>query len=363
MSDAPGSYREMRDRLAALAVAERLPWLTGVLRAAATEPGPLPGAWRFAQSLIRSQPDLLAAACVALEAEEAARGPAIGMLARLLNRREDFPALRALLERWPGEPPAGGAARRAEWLRCACLAPGADGGVWDRFLAGLPPLARLSYDPQRRVAAGRDADAGALIAAMQKLVAPVLAAGLPGPLARLAGAGSVALVGNGSGLVDSGAAAAIEAHEVVLRLNFPVLSGHERDVGRRTDLMIFAEAKRWELAALRGREPDYADMPAFAARVAWPRQAVAAPDQVPRALAEAVVALGYGHPTTGFFALLLVALLLRRRVTLFGFDFFRPGRPGHYYGDTTAGAQHELAYERWMAERFLPLVCPGLTIT
>lgn len=358
MTEAPSSYRELRDRLAALPVAQRLPWLTEVLRAAAAGPGPLPGAWRFAQSLIRSQPELLGAACTALEAEEAARAPAIAMQARLLNRREDFAPLRALLARWPEEPPAGAAARRAEWLRCALVAPGADPATWDRFAAMLPPLARLSHDAQRQAAAGLPVDAGALLAALD----PMRGAELAPPLARLAAAESVAIIGNGSGLLGTGAAAAIEAHEVVLRLNFPVVTGHEADVGRRTDLIIFAEAKRWQLEELRAREASHAATPAFAARVAWPRNAVTAADQVPRALAEAVVALGYAHPTTGFFAMLLAALVLRRRVTLFGFDFFRPGRPGHYWGDTTAGAQHELAYERWMAERFLPLACPGFRV-
>lgn len=352
---APGSYRDLRDTIAIRPAPQRLPWLVATLRDAAAEPGALPGAWRFAQGLIRSHPDLLADACAALEAEEQARAPAIAMLARVLNRREDFSALRALLARWPDEPPAGAAARRAEWLRCALLAPGADPATWDRFAATLPPLARLAHDAQRQVAEGLAVDAAPLLAALPPVP-------LPEPLARLAAAESVALIGNGSGLSGSGAAAAIEAHEVVVRLNFPVITGHEADVGRRTDLVIFAEAKRWDLDALRAREAAYAATPAFAARVAWPGRAVAAADQVPRPLAEAVVALGYAHPTTGFFAALLLALVMRRRVTLFGFDFFRPGRPGHYWGATSAGAQHELAYERWMAERFLPLACPGFRI-
>ncbi len=261
----------------------------------------------------------------------------------------------ALLERWPDDPPAGAAARRAEWLRCALLAPGADPATWDRFAATLPPLARLAHDAQRHAAAGLPVDAAPLLAALP-------AGPLPGPLARLAAAESVAIIGNGAGLLGSGAAAAIEAHDLVLRLNFPVVTGHEADVGSRADLVIVAEAKRWQLDELRAREAAYATTPALAARVAWPRKAEATPDQVPRPLAEAVVALGYHQPTTGFFAVLLAALVLRRRVTLFGFDFFSPGRPGHYWGDTSAGAQHELAYERWMAERFLPLACPGFRI-
>ncbi len=91
----PASYRQLRDGIAARAEADRLPWLAATLRDAAREPGALPGAWRFAQGLIRSHPDLLARACTLLEAEEMARAPAIAMLARLLNRREDFGALRA----------------------------------------------------------------------------------------------------------------------------------------------------------------------------------------------------------------------------------------------------------------------------
>jgi hypothetical protein len=358
MKEDPGGYRALRQALKALPVPDRLPWLVATLRAASAERGALPGAWRYALGLVLTHPGLVDAACRVLEAEEPSRVHAVALRARLLNRREDWEGLRDLLARHAEEPPTGAAARRAEWLRCACLAPGADAATWARFAVALPPLARQAHDAQRHVAAGAAPDAAALRPALDAMRPP----DLPAPLARLAAASSVAIVGNGSGVAGSRAAAAIEAHDFVLRLNFPVLTGHEADVGRRTDLMIFSEAKRGTLPALLAREAGYAALPAFGARTTWPRLGTAAPDQVPRPLAEAVVAMGYERPTTGFFAAVLAALVLGRRVTLFGFDFFQPGRQGHYWGDTTAAPVHELAYERWMATSVLPALCPGFRI-
>ena len=53
----------------------------------------------------------------------------------------------------------------------------------------------------------------------------------------------VAIIRNGSGPLGDGAVAAIETHDVVIRLNSQVLSGFEADAGRRTDLVIFAKPK------------------------------------------------------------------------------------------------------------------------
>lgn len=153
------------------------------------------------------------------------------------------------------------------------------------------------------------------------------------------------MVGNGGSLAGSGAGAAIEAHARVVRMNYPVMSGFEADVGRRTDLVLFAEGNRGQLLKLLAREPEFLALPALAVRLEWETSAHSPPpDAVPRALAEAVVALAYDRPTTGFFAILLIAVLLRRNATLFGFDFFQPGKQGHYYDGASAALRHEIAY-------------------
>jgi hypothetical protein len=58
----------------------------------------------------------------------------------------------------------------------------------------------------------------------------------------------------------------------------------------------------------------------------------------------------------------MVALALRRPVTLYGFDFFPPGQDGHYFGAGTASIHHEVGYEAWFVRRFLPGILPDLRI-
>uniref|UniRef100_UPI0022EA7FB9 glycosyltransferase family 29 protein n=1 Tax=Falsiroseomonas oryzae TaxID=2766473 RepID=UPI0022EA7FB9 len=186
-------------------------------------------------------------------------------------------------------------------------------------------------------------------------------AALPPALARLATAREVALVGNGSGPLGRGQAAEIEAHDCVTRLNYPVLDGFAADVGRRTDVMLFNQAKRAELPQLVQREPGYAALPALSL-AAWAPKDQPDPPALPAPFAPLVGQVGYRRGTAGFQAILLIALLLHRPVTLYGFDFFRAGQPGHYYGPATAALGHELAYERWFCTTFLPLLHPALRI-
>ncbi len=368
----PATYQALRRALADLPDPGRLPWLVDFLAEAASAAAAagkrgVPNAWRLAQSLATSHPDLLRNACEALLTPGAgpARHFAIDTLARLHNRQEDFAALRALLERFAEAPPRQAkVARRKLLLRSLLLDQALDQAsrqaLWAQHAAVLSPLGRASGAVQLALADGIRPDPAALLAEVEAAIASGPA--LPAPLARLAAARDVALVGNGSGLARAGAAALIEAHDAVVRFNFPHLAGFEADVGRRTDLVLFAEAKRWNLEALRQRDKSYDGLPAFGTRITWPRDPAveAEADQVPRPLAEAVAALGDEHPTTGFFGILMVAVLLRRKVTLFGFDFFAPGLPGHYYGDATAAMTHELAYERWCVGHLLPLLAPEL---
>lgn len=60
----------------------------------------------------------------------------------------------------------------------------------------------------------------------------------------------VAIIRNGSGPLGDGAVATIEAHDMVFRLNSPVLSGFEADAGRGADLVIFPEPKLAQLPLL-----------------------------------------------------------------------------------------------------------------
>jgi hypothetical protein len=76
------------------------------------------------------------------------------------------------------------------------------------------------------------------------------------------------------------------------------------------------------------REPGHAAPPALGLRVTLrPPATPADPPRVPPGIAALVSDLAYERSSTGFFAILLIGLLLRRRLTLYGFDFFAPGRP------------------------------------
>jgi hypothetical protein len=168
------------------------------------------------------------------------------------------------------------------------------------------------------------------------------------------------VVGNGPSLSGKGHGAAIEAHDVVLRFNYPVLVGHGADVGRRTDAMMVAGAKRSILRELIAREPGYRRVPAMVTDRPPANGRRPHPPCIPPPVMRVIRQASYSGPTTGFSGIVLTALLLNRPVTLFGFDFFQPGQPGHYFGEAAAALQHEVGFERWFVTRFLPAVRPGV---
>lgn len=176
----------------------------------------------------------------------------------------------------------------------------------------------------------------------------------------------VALVGNAPTLVGSGAGAEIDRHDLVVRCNYPVLAGFAADVGTRADLVLLHGTKRRRLAQLLARDPRYPALPALSSGPAGAPPAVP-PDAEPRPAAPAplerlVDGLCYEMRTTGLFGAVLIALIFGKRLRLFGFDFFRPGMAGHYYGKAAAAPHHDLAYERWYLTRALPVLRPSLTL-
>lgn len=274
--------------------------------------------------------------------------------------------------------------RQGEWrleaLRLGIIAPGADPDALRRDLAtaapGMSALAAASLAFQIELAAGAAPDPGAVEAALAGPAAASRAIpaedelGLPGTLVqylevlrRLGRGGHVALVGNGPRMSGSGAGPLIDAAPCVVRVNYPPIRDHAADVGRRTDVMMFADGKRLDLVALIAREPGYALLPALGIRQGpnMPRREAPRPHRpsVPPAMIRAVLDLGYAQPTTGFFALLICALLLDLRVTLRGFDFFRPGAGGHYFGPTALAPMHVAPFEEWFVTRVLPALRPG----
>ena len=176
----------------------------------------------------------------------------------------------------------------------------------------------------------------------------------------------VALVGNAPTLAGSGAGAEIDRHDLVVRCNYPVLAGFAADVGTRADLMLFHGAKRRRLARLLAREPRYPALPGLSSGPAGAPPPVP-PDAEPRPAAPVplerlVDGLCYELRTTGLFGAVLIALVIGKPLRLYGFDFFRPGKAGHYYGKAAAAPHHDLAYERWYLTRALPVLRPSVTL-
>lgn len=320
-------------------------------------------AWHVAEALFETHPEPLRAAATALLAHAPSRPFAAMALARLHNRLGEFDALRALILSELPAPPV----PRPEWLRALLrtelLAPSAEAGRhWAMAMAELSPLTRRSLRLQHHCLQGRPADAGPVREVLAKRLPGIMAQGMPPALERLAMARDVAVVGNGSGLRGSGAGAAIEAHDMVIRMNYPLLTGHEADAGRRCDLMLFHETKRPILPSLVTREPGFDTLPALGIRgIAFEDPAPPGPPRLPNGLIDLVSGIAYPWPTTGLTAIILAAVVFARPVTLFGFDFFAPGRQGHYFGDVTAAVMHELAYERWFAAHALPVLGHAVT--
>lgn len=317
-----------------------------------------------ALDLARFDATPLAEACAAILAVQPVHRVALRALAWCRGRAGDADGARAalarLLEAWPDQ----GLDSRRELLRLHLLGthdvPSREGD-WQRHGRDRGEMSRIAYQVQRAVAEGRAPELAAFESTLAARLAEALAD--PGPAAawldRLRAARSVALVGNGPALAGSGAAAAIEAHDVVLRLNYPVILGHEADVGRRTDLMFLDASHRVRVAERMARHPGYPAVPALCTH-APPPGAPPGPPGVPLSVMRLVCDLTYTRPTSGFAALVLAGMLLGRPVTLFGFDFFRPGGRGHYYDAAAAPFTHETGYERWFVERVLPVLRPQM---
>ena len=186
----------------------------------------------------------------------------------------------------------------------------------------------------------------------------------------LLAADSIALVGNGSRLAGAGQGQAIDAHEVVIRCNLPEIVGYEADVGQKTDLLVFNESLRRSLPRLRQRAPSYAGTlslgmhPHTNFNLQAPRTTGQPDDSfvttMPPPARNLLSCVTYPAATTGLITIAFVALLLDRPVTLYGFDFFADLNKPHYFGQQSgAFLGHELAFERWYAQTFLPRILPG----
>lgn len=285
-----------------------------------------------------------------------------------------YAALRRFLELRPG---AGFDSRR-EMLRLEWLRPGSSAESRAETariaVAGTKPVTQESYRVQSLVAAGEQADLAGVDAlvledlrrcdaalAAKASGGDAAAAAVRAILARLRSADRIALVGNGPSVRGRGLGRDVEAHDCVVRFNFPKLAGFEVDVGRRTDLMFIDASHRLTMHSRIQWEPEYPIVPALATS-GGERPPEDPPPGLPQDFINLGDAISYDRGTTGFRAIVMAALIFRRPVTLYGFDFFPPGQVGHYFGGGAASVHHEVGYEAWFVRQFLADVLPDLRI-
>lgn len=280
-------------------------------------------------------------------------------------------ALRRFLQIDPG---AGYDSRREllrlEWLRGEGTAH-SRAEVARAALAGAGPVAQESYRAQSAFADGGQVELarldGLIAEALRHCDAAQVAKALAGDadakavnaiLARLRSARRIALVGNGPSVLGRKLGAEIEAHDYVVRFNYPRLSGFEADVGRRTDLMLLDNSHRSSVHTRILREQEYPALPALVTSGGERGPTDAPPPGLPQDYVDLGNAISYNRGTTGFRAIVMAVLMFNRQVSLYGFDFFPPGEAGHYYERGTASVHHEVGYEAWFVRRFLAGVLP-----
>ena len=186
-----------------------------------------------------------------------------------------------------------------------------------------------------------------------------------GILHRLTSARSVAIVGNGPSLLGSGYGARIDAQEVVVRINYPVIQGHAADVGSRTDFIFFSENLLDRLTFFIDRDPSYRGLPLLAVspapqnrgRFIDPKWNDLQLGSLPSAARSCLTRFCYDLATTGCLTMCLCVFLNVPNVERFGFDFYQDASNPHYFdGHDQPFLGHDASYERFLVESVLPRI-------
>jgi hypothetical protein len=294
----------------------------------------------------------------------------------------------------------------AQWAHSRSLAAAAESQFTiQTFLLTQRGLARLLATSSSNIDADGDADASDAVAmdtsqSRELSVPELLADSRFGAIAALLPArdsflrqkhfGRCAVVGNSGVSLGLGLGEDIDAHDLVVRFNYPPLAGFERDVGNRTDWMLTGASTLFKS----NHHPflQYSDYPADMSLLLFPRSAATllerraellradvAPrlrfvspfftDLVQRLFVEYVRQLGdssrandKGHthrPSSGLRGI-VVALLACNHTDVYGFGASRDFGHGHYYSQAGAGVQVENAGHNYTLERrFLLDVASG----
>ncbi len=331
--------------------------------------------------------DAFAAGLLATLKHDETNLPALRLLAWHQIRQGEFESakgtLAQIIKHWPQVTDV-----RGEALRAEILTPSAAGtSIFQTALSELrTPLARASYACQWALSKADDeslANTGdALRLQVDQVAAQIFRASaateelIPEKskfvffeaMRRLLAADTIALVGNGPSLRDSGLGSVIDDHDVVIRCNFPALYHFGKDVGTRTDLMFFNETLFNKLEQFVAREAPYKDCPALSF---YPEDTIIFPKEIfvdnssdrisriPEGLRRLYRRFCYTRSTTGLMGIILIAVVLEKNVDLFGFDFYDSDVAHYYPSNSPIFLGHEVQYERWFVEKFLNWLHPG----
>jgi hypothetical protein len=185
---------------------------------------------------------------------------------------------------------------------------------------------------------------------------------------KITAAKTIALIGNGPSLKGSKRGAEIDDHDLVIRCNFPPFTRFKDDVGSRADVVFFNESLVESIPRLVAQEPDYRrclalalhpePTPLFKPEIysqCFSRNI----SRIPLYLRHFYRSFFYAGPTTGLMGIILISVVLGKDLDIYGFDFYQQSAAHYFATDTTIYLGHELQYEQWFLETFLPWLDMG----
>ena len=291
-------------------------------------------------------------------------------------------AQRLLISCWPNIPDI-----RREFVRVSMMAPGPDGEEALKLAASelRTPLAQFSCVCQYALAGLKTVPADRLRELklnIDDFCGEIFKESVtPDPLIlqqnstvylevmeKILGSKSVALVANGPSLKGRGLGQEIDAHDLVIRCNFPEFTRFCGDVGRKADIVFFNEFLVNVLPELMAREPAYnrcaalAFHPKPAAQFIeehYLRSVEARVSRIQPKLREIYRSFFYTRPTTGLMGIILISVVLRKNLDIYGFDFYNHTTAHYFPSSAPVFLGHELQYEQWFLKHFLPWIGLG----
>lgn len=186
-------------------------------------------------------------------------------------------------------------------------------------------------------------------------------------LDRLHAANTIAIVGNGSSMLNNNFGDEIDACDEVIRVNYPKINGYENDVGTKTTIIITSNqhfSGEYNIANSTNGMKNYPDVVSLVLDAAQIKETpipkldpkiVEKLIFMPSSYRRIIQDIGYVFSTTGLSGMIFIAILLSKKTKAFGFDFYS-NRSRPYFSSNQPlepTILHELQYEKWIACNFL----------